>query len=155
MKNVVIYTDGACSGNPGEGGWGAILRYEGNEKELSGYEEETTNNRMELTAAVKALEALKEPCSVELYSDSSYLVNAFDKKWIDRWKLKGWINQSKDEVKNIDIWKKLDKLNQIHKIEWKKVKGHSDNEYNIRCDKLATEMIKNNRTAAEEEKKSE
>lgn len=150
MKKVVIFTDGACSGNPGEGGWGAILKYAGNEKELSGYEKETTNNRMELTAAVAALEALKEPCRVELYSDSSYLVDAFDKKWIERWKLKGWINQNKDEVKNIDLWKRLDKFNDTHKIKWIKVKGHSDNENNNRCDKLATEMIKKNKSIAKE-----
>ena len=147
MKKVLIYTDGACSGNPGEGGWGAILRYGEREKEISGYEAETTNNRMELTAAIEALSALKGPCEVELYSDSSYLINAFEKYWIASWKRNGWVNKSKEDVKNADLWKELDYLNGKHRMTWIKVKGHSDNEYNNRCDRLATGEIKKHREA--------
>ncbi|HEY8350399.1 MAG TPA: ribonuclease HI [Clostridiales bacterium] len=143
-KKVRIYTDGACSGNPGKGGWAAILLYEGHEKVLSGFEPDTTNNRMELTAAIEALRALKYPCSVELHSDSAYLVDAFNNGWITGWKLNGWINSSKDEVKNRDLWQKLDELAGIHDVTWIKVKGHSDNEYNNRCDKLAVNEIKKN-----------
>lgn len=142
MKKVIIYTDGACSGNPGKGGWGAILKFGEHEKEFSGFEELTTNNKMELTAAIEALNRLKEPCEVELYSDSAYLINCFEKRWLEGWKAKGWINSSKEPVKNIDLWKELDRLNKIHKITWIKVKGHSDNEFNNRCDKLATDEIK-------------
>lgn len=145
MKKVIIYTDGACSGNPGSGGWATILKFGEVERELSGYEENTTNNKMELTAAIKGLKALKEPCEVELYSDSAYLINAFEKFWLVNWKKNGWINSSKEEVKNSDLWKELDSLNTLHKIKWIKVKGHADNEYNNRCDKLATDEIKNNR----------
>lgn len=144
-KKIIIYTDGACSGNPGKGGWGAILRYGDKEKEISGFEEETTNNRMELFAAIEALKSLKEPCDVELYSDSAYLVNGFVQKWIVSWKKNGWRNSSKEEVKNKDLWMELDILSGIHKIKWIKVKGHSDNEYNNRCDKLATGEIKKNK----------
>ncbi len=144
MKRVQIYTDGACSGNPGAGGWGAILKYGDTEKEISGYEEETTNNRMELTAAIKALNLLKMPCEVELYSDSAYLVNGFTKYWLKNWKKNGWKTASKDEVKNVELWQELDRLSLIHKITWIKVKGHSDNTYNNRCDKLATDEIKKN-----------
>ncbi len=145
MKKVTIYTDGACSGNPGEGGWGAVLKFGELEKEISGFDKHTTNNKMELLAAIKALEMLKFPCEVELYSDSAYLVNGFIKKWVDNWKKNGWKNSSKEEVKNIELWKKLDELREFHKIKWIKVKGHSDNEYNNRCDKLATDEIKKNR----------
>lgn len=144
MKKVQLYTDGACSGNPGKGGWGSILVFEGREKELSGFEEYTTNNRMELKAAIEGLNALKIPCEVELYSDSSYLVNAFKSDWITAWKLNGWKNSSKDEVKNRDLWEQLDVLCNIHKVTWIKVKGHSDNELNNRCDKLATGEVKKN-----------
>ncbi len=144
LKRVQLYTDGACSGNPGKGGWGAILLYEGLEKELSGFEAYTTNNRMELTAAVEGLKALKFPCSVELYSDSSYLVNAFKNDWISGWKTNGWKTSGKDEVRNRDLWEQLDALCGIHQITWIKVKGHSDNEYNNRCDKLATGEIRKN-----------
>lgn len=144
MKKIQVYTDGACSGNPGKGGWGAILLYEGTEKELSGFETYTTNNRMELMAAIEGLKALKFPCEVELYSDSSYLINAFKCDWIGTWKLNGWRNSSKDEVKNRDLWEQLDNLTGIHKVVWIKVKGHSDNVYNNRCDKLATGEIKKN-----------
>lgn len=151
MKKVTIYTDGACSGNPGEGGWGAVLKYGPHEKEISGYEENTTNNRMELIAAIEALSMLKEPCIVELYSDSAYLVNAFNKGWVEKWKLNGWTTSGKEEVKNIELWKKLDELTKRHKVIWIKVKGHSDNEYNNRCDKLATDEIKKNRNKAKDE----
>ncbi len=144
MKRVTLYTDGACSGNPGAGGWCAILSYAGHVKEISGFEKETTNNRMELTAAIMGLEALKEPCDVNLHSDSSYLVDAFEKGWMDRWKLNGWMRNKKDEVKNIDLWKRLDELSKKHRIKWIKVKGHSDDEMNIRCDKLAVQQIKKN-----------
>ncbi len=142
MKRVIIYTDGACSGNPGPGGWAAILKYGEKEREITGFEEETTNNKMELLAALEALKCLKEPCEVELYSDSAYLINGFEKGWIWNWKKNGWINSSKDPVKNIELWKELDRQNRAHKIDWIKVKGHSDNEYNNRCDRLAVEEIK-------------
>lgn len=141
---VEIYTDGACSGNPGPGGWAAILIASGKEKELSGFEELATNNRMELMAAIEGLKALKVSCDVTLYSDSSYLVNAFVEKWIDNWKRNGWKNASKSPVSNSDLWLELDKLNDKHKIDWRKVKGHSDNPYNNRCDKLAVLQVKTN-----------
>ncbi|NLM10443.1 MAG: ribonuclease HI [Clostridiaceae bacterium] len=142
MKEVEIYTDGACSGNPGKGGWGVILIYKGREKELSGFEEQTTNNRMELKAVIEGLKALKEPCSVKLYSDSAYVVNAFQNGWIDDWKKNGWSRgRKKEELKNADLWQELDSLVQKHRVQWIKVKGHSDNEYNNRCDKLATGEI--------------
>ena len=142
MKKVQIYTDGACSGNPGQGGWGAILIYEGKEKEISGFDEVTTNNKMELQGAIEALKCLKVQCEIDLFSDSAYLVNTFINGWIDKWKMNGWINSTKDEVKNIEQWKELDSLSRIHHISWIKVKGHSDNEYNNRCDRLATNEIK-------------
>lgn len=141
MKKIVIYTDGACSGNPGVGGWGAVLFYKDNMKEISGFNENTTNNQMELTAAIKALEMLKEPCEIELYSDSAYLVNAFNEDWITSWQLKGFRNASKKPVANVELWQKLIELNNTHKITWIKVKGHADNQYNNRCDQLATGEI--------------
>jgi len=142
MKEVEIYTDGACSGNPGKGGWGVILLYKGHEKVMSGSEIETTNNRMELTAAIQGLKALKERCSVKLYSDSAYLVNAFQNGWLYGWKKNGWKRgEKKEELKNSDLWKELYDLVQQHRVEWIKVKGHADNEYNTRCDKLATGEI--------------
>ena len=147
MKKVVIYTDGACSGNPGEGGWAAVLKYGEHEKEISGYHPETTNNRMELTAAIEALTKLKEPCEVDLYSDSAYLVNGFLKGWLEKWKANRWRNAGNEEVKNVDLWEQLDKLGKTHRIRWIKVKGHSDNEFNNRCDHLAVEEIKNHRKA--------
>jgi len=147
MKKVIIYTDGACSGNPGDGGWAAILKYGNHEKKISGYCANTTNNQMELTAAIEALKILKEPCEVDLYSDSAYLVNTFLQGWIEKWKTNGWRTSTKEEVKNIDMWKELDRLSSIHKIKWIKVKGHSDNEYNNKCDKMATDEIKNNKKA--------
>lgn len=137
MKKVTIYTDGACSGNPGEGGYCAILIYKGVQKTISGYEESTTNNRMELMAIIEGLKALKEPCEVELYSDSSYCVNAFNNGWIYSWRLKGWRTSDNKEVKNVELWQELSNLSSIHKIEFKKVKGHSDNELNNLCDKTA------------------
>ena len=142
MKKITIYTDGACSGNPGPGGWGAILEYRGVEKELSGYEAETTNNRMELTAATEALKLLKESCEVKLYSDSAYLVNGFNQNWVENWQKNNWKNSKKEPVLNQDLWKILIELGEKHKITWIKVKGHSDNEKNNRCDKLATDEIK-------------
>lgn len=141
MKKVTIYTDGACSGNPGDGGWGAILFYKNTKKELSGYEKETTNNKMELTAAIMALKQLKEPCEIELYSDSAYLINAFNEGWIPKWQLNGFRNSNKKPVQNVDLWKEIIDLNNTHSITWIKVKGHADNEYNNRCDELATGEI--------------
>ncbi len=141
MKKVTIYTDGACSGNPGKGGWGAILFYKDEKREISGYEDITTNNKMELTAAIKALEMLKEPCEVELYSDSAYLVNAFLEDWITKWQLNGFKLSNKKPVQNVELWQKLIDLNNTHKIKWIKVKGHADNLYNNRCDALATGEI--------------
>ena len=141
MKEITIYTDGACSGNPGPGGWAAILSYKDFEKELSGAEAKTTNNRMELQAAIGALEALKEPCDVHLHTDSAYLCNAFHKGWIYNWQRNGWKTSNKSEVENKDLWLKLVALQKIHDIEWIKVKGHSDNAGNNRCDALARQAI--------------
>lgn len=137
MKTVTIYTDGACSGNPGPGGWGAVLRYNGQEKELSGGEKDTTNNRMELTAVISALEALKEPCIVELYSDSKYVTDALGKGWAESWKKKNWIKSDKKPALNPDLWEKLLSLCEKHTVHCHWVKGHADNEYNNRCDALA------------------
>lgn len=141
MKKIILYTDGACSGNPGVGGWGCLLEYKGTQKEFSGFEKETTNNRMELMAVIKGLEALKEPCEVDIFSDSAYTVNAFLEDWITTWQLNNWKNSSKKPVKNVDLWQKLLELLSIHKVTWHKVKGHADNEYNNRCDFLATNEI--------------
>ncbi len=137
MKKVNIYTDGACRGNPGAGGWGAVLVYGAHEKELSGGERETTNNRMELLGAISALEALKEPCEVTLTSDSKYLTDAFLLGWVESWRERGW-RRGKDELKNPDLWERLYDLTKIHKVEFVWVKGHAGHEYNERCDKLAT-----------------
>lgn len=142
MQKVILYTDGACSGNPGAGGWGAILMYNGVEKEISGGESLTTNNRMEVTAVVEGLSLLKYPCEVEVYSDSAYTVNAFNRHWLDDWKKNGWKKSDGKEVLNRDLWEKLDSLCKIHKVKFIKVKGHADNEYNNRCDGLATGAIK-------------
>lgn len=136
-KKVTIYTDGACSGNPGKGGWGSILIYGDVIKELSGGEDNTTNNRMELKAVIEALKALKSPCDVEIYSDSAYVVNAFTQKWIDNWIKNNWKTADKKSVKNVDLWQELLVLIKTHNVTFKKVKGHSDNELNERCDKLA------------------
>ena len=144
MKKVEIYTDGACSGNPGDGGWGAILFYGGKRKEISGFCKDTTNNRMELLAAIKALGALKEPCVVHLYSDSAYLCNAFNRDWIKNWQANGFKGANKKDVLNQDLWQQLISLSGTHKITFIKVKGHSDNELNNRADFLATnEIVKN------------
>lgn len=137
MKKVILYTDGACSGNPGPGGYGAILIYNNIEKEVSGGEKNTTNNKMEMMAVIKGLEMLKEPCEVDVYSDSAYVVNSIEKGWIYSWKKNGWRKADKKEVKNIDLWERLLKLMEVHKVTFLKVKGHADDELNNRCDRLA------------------
>ena len=137
LTKVTIYTDGACSGNPGPGGWGAILMAGGKSREISGGEAHTTNNRMELMAVIKSLELLTRPCEVDLYSDSAYVVNAFNQNWIEGWQKKGWVNSAKNPVANRDLWEKLIDLCNTHKVTFIKVKGHADNEFNNRCDELA------------------
>ena len=137
MKTVTIYTDGACSGNPGPGGWAAILRYKEIERVLSGGEAQTTNNRMELTAVIQGLEALKEPCAVELWSDSKYVIDALDKGWARAWQKKGWIKADKKPALNVDLWETLLALADTHSLRCHWVKGHDENEYNNRCDALA------------------
>ena len=137
MKKVVLYTDGACSGNPGPGGYGAVLIYGGVEKEIFGGEKSTTNNKMEMMAVIKGLEALKEPCEVEVYSDSAYIVNAIEQGWIESWKKNGWRKADKKPVKNVDLWEKLLELMDKHKVIFNKVKGHANDEYNNRCDRIA------------------
>lgn len=141
MEEVTIYTDGACSGNPGPGGWGAILMYKDNKKEISGGKKETTNNVMELTAVIEALKLLKYPCKVSLYSDSAYVVNAFLQKWIFGWQKNNWKTADKKDVKNKELWQELVKLTHTHDVTFIKVKGHADNEYNNRCDELARKAI--------------
>ncbi len=141
MKKVIIYTDGACSGNPGPGGWGAILMCEGTKKEISGGKKDTTNNIMEITAVIEGLKLLKYPCEVEVYSDSAYVVNAFNQKWIEGWKKNGWRNSSKETVKNKELWEELEELTNTHNVTFIKVKGHSNNEFNNRCDELARAAI--------------
>ena len=143
MKKVLIYTDGACSGNPGPGGWGAILMYGENKKEIYGAQKNTTNNIMEITAVLEAIKLLKEECEVEVYSDSAYVVNAFNQGWIENWQKNNWKTAGKDPVKNKELWEELYNLAQKHKVTFIKVKGHSDNEWNNRCDFLATSAIKN------------
>ncbi len=138
MKHVDIYTDGACRGNPGVGGWGVILVFEGREKELSGGERMTTNNRMELMAAIRALEALKEPCEVTLTSDSKYLTDAINKGWLQSWKNNSWRKADRSEVLNPELWMRLEGLLHLHKVTFVWVKGHKGHEYNERCDLLAT-----------------
>ena len=140
MKTVAIYTDGACSGNPGPGGWGAVLCYNRTEKELSGGAARTTNNRMELTGVISALPALKEPCIVELYSDSKYVIDALEKGWAVSWRKKGWIKSDKKPALNSDLWEILLPLTEKHQLHYHWVKGHADNEYNNRCDALAVEQ---------------
>lgn len=137
MKTVTIYTDGACSGNPGPGGWGAILMYGGYKKEMSGGEAQTTNNRMELTGVIRALEALKEPCAVELWSDSKYVIDALQKGWAVGWRARGWKKADKKPALNIDLWERLLELAQTHELHYHWVKGHAENEHNNRCDELA------------------
>ena len=139
-SDVIIYTDGACKGNPGVGGWGAILEYKDINKKIYGYDENTTNNRMELTAAIRALDALKEKSKVIIYTDSKYVLNGIT-IWIDGWKKNNWKNSNKKEVKNIDLWKLIDKLNSFHVVEWKWVKGHSGNTGNEMADELANLAI--------------
>ena len=137
MKTVTLYTDGACSGNPGPGGWGAILEFQGTEKELSGGEGETTNNRMELTAVIEGLSALKEPCIVELYSDSKYVIDGLSKGWAVSWRKNGWRKADKKPALNPDLWEKLLDLTEKHQLHYHWVKGHAENPKNNRCDALA------------------
>ena len=141
MEKVTIYTDGACSGNPGPGGWGTILMYKDIKKEISGGNKNTTNNVMELTAVIEGLKMLKFPCEVKIYSDSAYVVNAFTQKWIYGWIKNGWKTSNKEDVKNKELWQELYEFTKIHDIEFIKVKGHSDNEFNNRCDELARNAI--------------
>ncbi|MBK6510878.1 MAG: ribonuclease HI [Haliea sp.] len=140
MKKVVIYTDGACRGNPGPGGWGAVLRYGDTERELFGGELETTNNRMELLAAIEALKALNTPCSVDLTTDSVYVKNGIT-TWLDGWKKKGWKTAARQPVKNVDLWQALDEQNRRHQVRWHWVKGHSGHAGNERADQLANRGI--------------
>lgn len=142
-KQVLIYTDGACSGNPGPGGWGTILKYNGNEKELSGGEAETTNNRMELTAVIKGLDCLKYPCDVNIYSDSKYIVDAINLGWVFKWQKNNWKRNSKDMALNVDLWEALLPLLEKHSVEFVWIKGHAGHPENERCDKLAVEQSKN------------
>ena len=142
MEKVIIYTDGACSGNPGPGGWGSILMYKENKKEISGGNPNTTNNIMEITAVIEALKLLKHECEVQVYSDSAYVVNAFNQGWIYNWKKNNWKTASKEPVKNKELWEELYGFTKMHKIEFIKVKGHSDNQFNNRFDELARNAIK-------------
>ena len=142
MKTVTLYTDGACSGNPGPGGWGAILEYMGTELELSGGEENTTNNRMELTAVIRGLARLKEPCIVELYSDSKYVIDALEKGWAVSWRAKGWKKADKKPALNPDLWEQLLQLTALHTVHYHWIRGHADNPKNERCDQLAVAQWK-------------
>ena len=137
MKTVTLYTDGACSGNPGPGGWGVILEYQGYEKEFSGGEANTTNNRMELTAVIEGLSRLNQPCVVELYSDSKYVIDGLQKGWAEGWKKRGWIKSDKKPALNPELWDKLLTLTAKHQMRYHWVKGHADNPMNNRCDELA------------------
>ena len=143
MKKVEIYTDGACSGNPGKGGWGAVMVYKGIEKEISGGEAQTTNNRMELTAVIKALKLLNEPCEVTLTTDSKYVCDAVNQGWVYGWKKNGWKKADKKPALNVDLWEELLPLLDTHKVEFVWVKGHNGHPYNERCDKLAVEAYSN------------
>lgn len=143
MKKIDLYTDGACSGNPGPGGWGAVLIYNKHEKQLSGYMNDTTNNRMEMFAVIKGLATLKRPCRVNIYSDSAYLVNAFRQGWIDKWQVNNWKTSKKTDVDNKDLWLQLLAYVKTHDVAWHKVKGHATNKYNNICDELAVNAIKN------------
>ena len=147
MKKIELFTDGACSGNPGPGGWGAILRYNGHEKELCGGEKETTNNRMELTAVIEGLSALKEPCEIELFTDSKYVCDAVVKRWVYSWKANGWKKADKKPALNVDLWEKLLELLDTNKVNFNWIKGHAGHPENERCDTLAVEYyqkFKNN-----------
>ncbi len=150
MKKVDLYTDGACSHNPGVGGYGIVLIYKKHKKEFSGVDANTTNNRMELTAVIEGLKKLKEPCNVTIYTDSAYTMNAFDKKWIEAWQQNNWKTADKKAVKNDDLWKELLHLVSNHKVSWVKVKGHSDNVYNNRCDELARNEVEKYKKISEE-----
>ena len=141
MEKVTIYTDGACSGNPGPGGWAAVLLYKDQRKEISGAKKETTNNEMEITAVLQGLKMLKFPCDVEVYSDSAYVVNTFSKGWIYNWEKKNWKTADNTPVKNVELWKEILALTRTHKVMFNKVKGHADNELNNRCDELARAAI--------------
>lgn len=141
MNTVIIYTDGACSGNPGPGGWGCVLLHGSRRLELSGGAAHTTNQRMEMQAAIAALGALKQPCRIALHSDSAYLVNAFNQRWLDNWQKNGWLNSKKQPVENQDLWQELLKLSARHQVTWNKVKGHAGDELNERCDQLARSEI--------------
>ena len=141
MDNIILYTDGACSGNPGPGGWGAVLIFNGIEKELSGAHPSTTNNIMEITAVIEGLKALKRPCNVNIYSDSAYVVICFEKDWINNWIKNNWVNSKKEPVKNKELWLELLNLTKIHNVTFNKVKGHSNVKYNNRCDELARNAI--------------
>ena len=143
MKTVTLYTDGACSGNPGPGGWGAILIYKDIRKEMSGGDKETTNNKMELTAAIEGLSALKEPCRVQLYSDSKYLIDGITKGWARSWRAKGWKKSDGKPALNVDLWEKILELDEYHEIEYIWVKGHAGNPNNERCDRLAVAFYEN------------
>ena len=147
MKKITLYTDGACSGNPGVGGWGAVLMYNGYEKRISAAEECTTNNRMEVTAVIEGLKCLKEACIVDVYSDSAYTVKGFAEGWVYGWEKKGWKKPDNKQVLNVDLWQRLLALTRVHSVKFVKVKGHADNEYNNICDKLATDAIKNFQSA--------
>ena len=141
MEEITIYTDGACSGNPGPGGWGAILMMGDVRKEISGGSENTTNNIMELSAVIEALKLLKRPCKVNVFSDSAYVVNAFNQKWIYGWIKKNWRTAGGDSVKNKELWQELYSLTKVHNVTFNKVKGHADNEFNNRCDEMARDAI--------------
>lgn len=142
-EKVIIYTDGACSGNPGPGGWGSILMFKDVKKEISGGMKNTTNNVMEITAVIEALKCLKIECDVQVYSDSAYVVNAFNQGWIYNWIKKNWKTAGGEPVKNKELWQELYDLTKKHKVEFIKVKGHADNEFNNRCDEMARNAIKN------------
>ncbi len=142
LKQVILYTDGACSGNPGAGGWGAVLLFGEHRREISGGERETTNNRMELTAVIKGLEKLKYPCAVDVYSDSSYTVNGFAEGWVYQWERSGWRKADNKPVLNEDLWRRLLELTRVHRVVFHKVKGHAENVLNNRCDELARAAIK-------------
>lgn len=142
LKNINIYTDGACSGNPGPGGYGVVLIYNDTRKELSGGYINTTNNRMEIMAVIKGLEALKTACNVTVYSDSKYVVDAIEKGWVYNWKSNGWMRNKKEKALNVDLWKRLLSLMELHKVTFKWVKGHADNVENQRCDQLAVQAYK-------------
>ncbi|MEL7835244.1 ribonuclease HI [Fodinibius sp. Rm-B-1B1-1] len=141
-KTVIVFTDGACSGNPGPGGWGVLLQWNGEEKELTGGADHTTNNRMEMRAVIEALNAINQPCHVKIHSDSALIVNAFKQGWIDSWQKRGWKKANKKPVENQDLWKEMLEAMKPHKVEWIKVKGHADNERNNRVDALAVAASK-------------